>query len=158
MQHFVPFIYVLMSCKKQVCYEHILTYIHENILALDGGSFTTDYEMAMRNAIAKRYPDAVHRCCWFHFTQAVKRNASKIAGFVPMIRGNIVERELYYKIMCLPLLPACMIRTAFITLKEKGQRIVGNEPFHRFLDYIERQWIEKVCTTHSYTGSFFCVL
>lgn len=145
MQHFVPFIYVLMSCKKQKCYEHIFAYIHENVIAMECASFTTDYERAMRNALSKQYPNAVHRCCWFHFTQAVKRNASKIAGFVPMIRGNVAERELYYKIMCLPLLPACLIREAFNVLNAKCLKFVGNEPFHGFVDYVERQWMEKVC-------------
>lgn len=155
LQHIVPFIYVLMSCKKQVCYEHLLAYIHDNIFDLDGASFTTDYELAMRNAIAKQYPNAVYRCCWFHFTQAVKRNASKIAGFVSMIRGNVLERELYYKKMCLPLLPACTIRAAFAELKEKGLRIVNNVPFHRFLEYVERQWIEKVSASISFSVFFF---
>lgn len=144
-----------MSNKKQVCYEHILAYIHESIFSLDGASFTTDYELAMRNAIAKQYPNAIHRCCWFHFTQAVKRNASKIAGFVPMIRGHLIERELYYKIMCLPLLPACMIRAAFDTLKEKGLAIANNASFHNFLNYIERQWMIKVCLMSSFSFSYF---
>lgn len=138
-----------MSCKKQICYEHVFAYIHEHIFDLECASFTTDYEMAMRNAILKQYPDAIHRCCWFHYTQAVKRNASKIAGFVPMVRGNMDERELYYKIMCLPLLPSSMIRASFDMLNEKG-RSLGNDAFNKFLDYVERQWMERVCAINSF--------
>lgn len=144
-QHYVPFIYVLMSGKKQICYEHLIAYIHEHVLDLECASFTTDYEHAMRNSLAKRYPDAVHRCCWFHFTQAVKRNASQICDFVKTIRKNLVERELYYKIMCLPLLPVHLIRPTFDLLQERGRKLSTYSSFIDFLSYIERQWMEKVC-------------
>lgn len=113
LQHVIPFIYILMSCKSKNCYAHIIKYIHENICSLEGSSFMTDYESAMRSAIAGQYPEMNHRCCWFHFCQAVKKNASKFAGFIPMIRSNLVEREIYYKLMCLPLLPPQMILTGY---------------------------------------------
>lgn len=98
----------------------------------------------MRNAILKLYPNAIHRGCWFHYAQAIKRNASKISGFIPMIRGCESEREIYYKIMCLPLLPATMIRPTFDTLVKRGHENSTNEVFHNFLGYVERQWMEKV--------------
>lgn len=50
--------YVLIWCKKQICYSHILDYIHDNICSLDGTSFMADFEYAMRNAIARKYPNA----------------------------------------------------------------------------------------------------
>lgn len=143
-QHVIPFIYILMSCKKQICYTHIMQYIHEHICSLDGASFMTDYETAMRNAIAGQYPNMSLRCCWFHFCQAVKKKASTFGGFVNIIRNNLIEREIYYKLMCLPLLPPEMILTGFEILRKMAERVTF-APFHDFLKYYERQWIIRVC-------------
>lgn len=103
----------------------------------------TDYETAMRNAIARQYPDCIMHACWFHYCQAVKRNALRHAGFVQLVRNNQLEREIYYKLMCLPLLPANMIENAFLVLKQKSESVeaVG---FINFLNYFERQWIQRV--------------
>lgn len=103
----------------------------------------TDYEIAMRNAISLQYPRSEMRCCWF--CQAVKKNASRITGFVTMIRSNSIEREIYYKFMCLPLLLPDLIANAFDVLKKKAQRI-DSRTFHKFIEYFERQWIARVCT------------
>lgn len=65
----IPFIYVLMTHKSQASYTHILRHIHEDLWALDAMMFMTDYEIAMRNALRSIFPDADHRCCWFHFCQ-----------------------------------------------------------------------------------------
>lgn len=121
-----------------------MEYIHDNICSLEGSSFMTDYESAMRNAIADQYPGMKIRCCWFHFCQAVKRRASSHAGFVHFIRNNLLEREVYYKLMCLPLLPPDMILTGFDILKKKAERIKF-KPFHDFMHYYERQWMIRVC-------------
>lgn len=147
LQHVIPIIYVLMSCKKQICYSHILDYIHDDICSLECVSFMTDFERAMRNAIALKYPDAEHRTCWFHFCQAVKRNASKtINGFIHMIRNNVVEREIYYKILCIPLLPPELIPAGYAILEKKAQKIPmrNRSQFRAFLDYFHRQWMVAV--------------
>lgn len=117
----------------------------------------SDYESAMRNAIAGEYPNIDMRCCWFHFCQSVKKNASKIAGFVHMIRSNLLEREIYYKLMCVPLLPPEMICTAFEILKKKSARITHAQ-FHEFLEYYERQWINRVRLLYFLQVSFAIVL
>lgn len=144
LQHVVPFIFVLMSCTEQTCYAHILKYIHDNICSLEGSSFMTDYEAGMRNAIAGQYPNVRLRCCWLHFCQTVKTNASRNACFVDMIRNNSFGREIYYKLLCIPLLPPKMIPTAFEILKKKADR-VDHESFHEFLQYYEQQWLIRVC-------------
>lgn len=143
LQHVIPFMYILMSSKRQTSYEHIFRYIHENICSLEGASFMTDYETAMRNAISGQYPNCKLRACWFHYCQAIKKNASRIGGLVHLIRNNELEREMYYKLMCLPLLPENVILDAFNELKTKSEQIesVG---FHNFLQYFERQWMTRV--------------
>lgn len=82
-----------MSCKKQKCYEHVFKYIDEDICRLNG-TFMTDYEYAMRNALAIQYPQAKLRCCWFHFCQAVKKKAAKL-GLANLIRTGVLEKDIY---------------------------------------------------------------
>lgn len=102
----------------------------------------TDYETAMRNAISIQYLNFKLRACWFHYCQAVKKNALRI-GFVQLIRTNELERDIYYKLMCLPLLPENMIENAFKGLKQKSERIESLQ-FINFMKYFERQWITLV--------------
>lgn len=103
----------------------------------------TDYEAAMRNAIAAQYPNMHFGACWFHYCQAIKKNASRIGGFVHLMRNNQQQREIYYKLMCLPLLPEHMISDAFNALKIKSESIDA-DAFHNFLNYFERQWMQRV--------------
>lgn len=141
-RHVVPFIWVLMSSKRQKCYEHVLLYIKSNVMSLDGKMMMTDYEKAMRNAIRGEYPNVDQRNCWFHFCQAVKRNASKNAGFIHLIQSSRNERTIYYKLMCLPLLPVEHIEGAFNRLVDSYSGCDAG--FKKFLDYYRNQWIIKV--------------
>lgn len=61
-----------------------------------------------------------------------------------MIRKCEPERHLYYKIMCLPLLPADLICATFNEYATEGHAF-NNEAFSSFLDYVKRQWMEAVC-------------
>lgn len=67
----IPFCYVLMTHKTTAAYTHIFRHIHEELWSLDASMFMTDYELAMRNAIRGLFPNADHRCCWFHFCQVI---------------------------------------------------------------------------------------
>lgn len=137
------FAYILMTNKSQPCYESVFNFIHEHIMSLNCASFTTDYETAMRNALAKLYPNAVLYACYFHYTQAVKKNAWKTAGLVNLIRTNAKARSVYYRLQCLPLLPAQFITDAFLELKAEANKI-NRSIFRPFLQYMNRQWLVRV--------------
>lgn len=49
------FIFVLMSNRTQVAYEHVFKYINKNIFNLGCASFTSDYVVTMKNAIRSCY-------------------------------------------------------------------------------------------------------
>lgn len=132
-----------MSRKTQACYTHIFEYIEANVCSLNAKSFMTDFELAMRNALRLLYPEAQHRTCWFHLCQAAQKNAAKCRAFIKLILRNEEARALYKKILALPLLPANMIRDAFIKLKAEALLRFG-KPFRKFLDYFEKQWLERV--------------
>lgn len=132
-----------MTRKSEACYRHLLTYIQKNVFNLRAESFMTDFEISMRNAVQKLYPQAKHYTCWFHFCQAVKRHASKIENFTVTIRANPEARKIYHKLMCIPLLPIHAIEDAFYELKEEALAF-DSIFFRRFLSYYENQWIRKV--------------
>lgn len=84
-----PFSYILMTNKTQISYEDVFKYINKNILQLQGvSSFTSDFEVAMRNGIKKLFPDSKRFTCYFHFCQAVKKRASQTDGFAKLIGEN----------------------------------------------------------------------
>lgn len=138
-----------MSKKSKNAYTHVFEYIEKNIFELsNAASFTTDYELAMRTAIAECNPTARMYACHFHFAQACKRRASQIDGFVHLVRTNKDVECIYYRLMCLPLLPAQYIADAFNALKAEA-RVIKKRALKQFVSYYERQWIIKV--------NFFCL-
>lgn len=146
-----------MSRKTQVCYSHILNYIDKNICSLEARTFMTDFELAMRNAISIQYPEAELNCCWFHFCQAVKRKGAKIGGFIDFIRNNLTARDIYYKLMCLPLLPAQYIVPAFETLEKRVAAepvVVASDAYSTFMEYFRSHWIVLVCISICYLFHF----
>lgn len=163
-----------MNRKTQAAYEGVLEYIDEHVLPLRGvASFTTDFELAMRNALNRLDPSVKRFTCYFHFCQAVKRRAWQTPGLVKIIRSNakarwIVKskwpfgtsisifvhsfvyvsafslhfRSIYYRLLCLPLLPAEHISAAFRELFEEAM-IVDRPGFHLFFEYFNSQWMIK---------------
>lgn len=138
-----------MSHKSQVCYEHVFTYLNENVFELTCISFTTDYENAMRNALQKLFPDVRRYACYFHFCQAVKKHAWQTNGLVALIRSSSEARSVYYRLLCLPLLPPQHITNMFSELKKEANQIKFDGVdvrlvFRPFLKYFQRQWIVRV--------------
>lgn len=122
----------------------VFEYIEKEIFSLQCKSFTTDFEIALKNALKQIYgPSVSYRSCWFHFTQACKHNASKIKGFFEFVRTNPEYERTYYKFLCLPLLPPIEIPEAFLALKTIAFSY-ENEAVKAFVKYYERQWIVKV--------------
>ena len=70
-----------MSKKSRNIYMHCLQYINTNLFQFHPSSFTTDYKNSMRNAIKQVFPMVTLKSCWFHYCQALKRNAGKIKNF-----------------------------------------------------------------------------
>lgn len=134
-----------MDRKTRKSYEGVFNFINTKIFDLSGTKrFYTDYEAALRKALKKKYPRAKHSACHFHFAQAVRRYANKIAGFMDFLRKeeNMEARKIYYKLIYLPLLKADQIEPAFHELRRKAESIDRNI-FQLFLKYYYRQWIRK---------------
>lgn len=137
-----------MSKKTEVAYQNIFMYIEENIFQLKPDSFTTDYEIAMRNGIKSVYKNAVMVACWFHYTQALRRKCSKISDFFVNAATNETIDRIFHKFLSLPLLPPNKIKEAYSSLKLAAQCMENREPFDQFLKYYENQWLRKVRNGH----------
>lgn len=135
-----------MSKKSRVAYEHAYNYIENNIFKLSRvASFTTDYEIAMRTAIRNCNPAAKLFACHFHFSQACKRKATQIDGFITLIRTNQQAESIYYRVLSLPILPVGHIMAAFNELRKEA-RSLKSSSMNRFFNYFRKQWILKVRT------------
>lgn len=132
-----PFIYVLMSNKTQIAYSHVFKYIHNNIFKLDCASFTTDYELAMKNAIRSLFPKTRLVSCWFHFVQAVRKHMSQMKSLFDLIRKCERARKIYYKLQSIALLRPDLIENAFYAIK--AEALSFNKAFEPFIEYFERQ-------------------
>lgn len=132
-----------MSRKTRRAYEHVFRYIKDKIFDLQGQSMMTDFECAMRNAIRTVHPDVKLLSCWFHFTQAVKKRAMQSPQLIPYLQQNEEGKEIYYKLMSLPLLPPDEIFPEFEKLKILA---LANHKQHflEFIKYFEFQWLKKV--------------
>ena len=97
----------------------------------------------MRNALRKLHPDLKIFGCWFHFCQAVKRQAKKLNELAIQINQNKSAQLIYHKLLSLPLLPPKEINTAFHILCTEAKEI-DEKSFLNFLLYYERHWLVKV--------------
>lgn len=136
--------FILMSRKTKSAYRHIFRYIKNNLIDLGQSvSVMTDFELAMRNALAEVFPGVKLKTCWFHFVQAAKKRASQTPLLLPYLFQNAEARSIYYKLLSLPLLPPDCIEEEFKKLKVLA---LANHRmyFADFIKYFEQQWIIKV--------------
>lgn len=131
-----------MTRKTEDCYRHIFQYIEENVFSLQCKSFMTDFELPMRNALRSVHPNSEFYTCWFHLTQAAKKQMSKLSALSKLIQRNEEARAIYKKLLALPLLPADLIAETFHKLKALA--LSKFKQFKEFLAYFERQWLQRV--------------
>lgn len=146
----MPFIYALLNKKKQIAYEALFRYVHENIIPLRCEYLMTDFETAIRNGFLAVVPNARFASCRFHYGQACKRRAAKYGQMVQLCRTNEIAKRIYQKLLSLPLLPAKDIKLAFDHLKMQAESCLSEtdrSKFDKFFKYMENQWISgtKVC-------------
>lgn len=134
-----PFLYVLMYKRSTAAYIALWRYIEAEVLELRPASIMSDFEVAIRSSIRSQYPDCLTTGCYFHYTQANSRKASKI-GLIKQLHST-EHRTLFLKFLRLPLLPANCIREGFEMLKLDVPHV--DTCWTEFLSYFEKQWLEK---------------
>lgn len=151
-----------MTHKTEAAYKAVFTTINESVMNLQSfTTFMTDYERAMRNALSSVIPNAIATSCWFHFVQACKRYVQKTQELKEFINQNDENgkagKELYRRLLCLPLLHSSKIKDAFESIKKQAFGL-NRKAFERFLNYYNNQWIKKVISILLSITSCFLVV
>lgn len=129
-----------MTRKTEAAYTHLFHNI-ESRWKINAKKATTDYEKAIKNALRKVYTGIKIVSCWFHYCQALAKNAKNIKGFRNFIKSDDAASRIFRKLMCLPLMRADNIPAAFKLIKEEALNLNKNK-FAPFLSYIEEQWLK----------------
>lgn len=144
-----------MTSKSTKAYEHLFSYVHKFVLPLNGKQWMMDYEHALEKALKAVLTqscgsEAVDQIeflhCWFHFVNACKRNATELLQLKKHpSESNDEALRLYQQLVTLPLLPPGEITTEFNRIKSIGQQRLNQiGAFKKFLEYYEKEWIQKV--------------
>ncbi|XP_044597330.1 uncharacterized protein LOC123273908 isoform X2 [Cotesia glomerata] len=143
-QKAVPFIWVLMTNKSTECYQQIFQYIADNFENLKPKQSMSDHELAIRKTLKLVFPEIQVRTCYFHYVQAVIKNAQKHKIIDTTIPVHEVP-ELYLilrRLKYLAILPSNLIIPTFQLIKSKCKENFGTF-FDSYLDYYENQWIKS---------------
>lgn len=139
-----------MSHKIEEAYIHILQYIKSNVIDMNPKNVISDFECGIRNAFKYVYPEVKMIGCWFHYTNALRRKASKITGFISHLNRNKQAKSLYSKFVYLPLLKPSHITEAYHLLRKEAmdEKFISGQSresfFIPFIKYFEHQWMKKV--------------
>ncbi|KAM8705662.1 hypothetical protein ACLKA7_010033 [Drosophila subpalustris] len=145
MNHTFPFIYILMSRKSRVAYEHLFGFINQNLFKFEAASFMTDYELALRKALKAVFPNANLKGCWFHYCQALRRNSMKIKRLKPILSGNMDCYKWYRTFQSLPLVEPNQIEQMLVKLKSNLLNLpkAYHGELQQYLKYFEAEWMIK---------------
>lgn len=132
----------MMTRKTQQAYEHVFRYIHENIIPLNCKAIITDYEAAMRQGLKNVLPNIKLLGCWFHYAQAVRRKVASLSSLFSLVRTDENIKSIYFKIICLALLPHDKIEKAFNELAIEGLEL--SKTWMPFVKYYQNQWLGRV--------------
>ncbi|XP_030745753.1 uncharacterized protein LOC115874674 [Sitophilus oryzae] len=145
MDHAFPIFHIFMERRTRPLYDAIFTYLSGTFDGFRNKTIITDYESALVASLRALYPDASLKGCFFHFCQALLRQA-KTLGVLRQIRGHINGRKLLRKYYALALLPVAMVEEAFNSLQGNNGEL--DNIFREFHNYVRRQWIQRDTPGH----------
>ncbi|KAJ8685017.1 hypothetical protein QAD02_020810 [Eretmocerus hayati] len=139
-----PCIWILMSSRKAHAYEACLKEMKENIWPkMKPVEVIADFEEAMEIAWQNMYPDAKLTGCYFHFTQALLRNAIKKGAASRRNLQDNPERHLILRmVMALALLPVDDIPETYKAIKALARKKHGTH-FDKFFEYFDEYWMKR---------------
>lgn len=135
-----------MTRRTIEAYKCALKYVHNNIIPLFGKGFIIDYEKAMRRALREVVPNVKVLGYWFHFCQAVRRNAASMKNLFELIRSDPEVNLLFRRFQCLALLPEQYIEEMF--MKVNRDALKKSEHLRDFIDCFHDEWILRVTPKH----------
>ncbi|KAI5645456.1 MULE transposase domain-containing protein [Phthorimaea operculella] len=151
----IPVFYCLLLDKKQETYEKLFQILKENF-GLVISKLKCDYEMAVINAVKKIFPDVRVKGCFFHFSQAIWKNAvdlglikrkkrqlKKKARQIQTSEEEKVMKKIVKYTCNLALLPASYIPEGWEEIM-KLMPEENNPNIEQFKNYFITQWFSSV--------------
>ena len=139
----VPFVYALMSSRRQCDYEAVFRALLEELqdrhLVLAAEGILADYELSVWNAVAAVFGVPVHGCA-FHWATAVQRNCQK-HGLEAAARTNKELASDMQQLKQMQFLGHNHITGYFNAMTAKHSNLDPTHPMASVLRYFGRQWI-----------------
>lgn len=132
--------YVLTTRRTTECYSDVFRFIESNIFKLEANEFMTDFEGGLRKSIEEQYPRANLRGCWFHFCEAVRRNAKRF-GLSALFKDDIEAKLIFKSLLCIPLLPENLIIDGYNQIKKRAFENNLVRPLQKLFNYFESYWL-----------------
>ncbi|XP_074107747.1 uncharacterized protein LOC141533002 isoform X2 [Cotesia typhae] len=139
-----PIFWVIMTNKSEDCYFNALHYFVSKFATFQPTICLTDHEIAMRNALKKVYPGIRSQTCYFHYSEAIIKQA-KDKKVINSSSSTHSSPELFYilnLIKYLALLPAHCVKITYEAIKREAKNSF-DDLFDNFFNYYEDQWMKK---------------
>lgn len=133
-----PILYALLSNKSHESYVILFRLLRRQFPDWKPETYHCDYELAALNAIQKVFPDINVVGCYYHWSQAMWRNAKKIFGQ----RRTKPEKRLVGLCAVLPLLSKSCLFSGWEYIRQQYGH-TENKKIKRFLRYLEKQWLTR---------------
>ncbi|KAF4520857.1 hypothetical protein B566_EDAN007038, partial [Ephemera danica] len=133
-----------MSHKSEAAYRALFSYVRYTLCPqMDPRRIVTDYETSLQNALRQAFPAAVCSGCWFHYTQALFRNAKR-RGLHQLLQNDPNAWKVISMAMALPLLPSNQIAAGFQNVRNFALQHNLANAMGPWLDYVQTQWLTNV--------------
>ncbi|CAM4800491.1 unnamed protein product [Rotaria magnacalcarata] len=142
----VPVAFGLLVGKKASTYKQIFNEL-KTIASRKGMNFSpavimSDFESALVSAVKSEFPSSQHKCCFFHFCQAIYRQMQTL-GLQQYYGSDETFRLLCRKIMALALMPLDKVLNGLEGIKNSAQNLFNSE-MSKLLEYFEKNWLSNI--------------
>ncbi|CAF0865369.1 unnamed protein product [Brachionus calyciflorus] len=138
----VPCAYILTNKKDEKTYKEVFGIIKDfsiqKNLTLNPKIIMADFEKASTQAIKYHFPNIIIKGCWFHFRQAIFRNAVKLG--LKTSYNQYEYKEFINLLGALSFIPPNKVLDGFNIVKE----FMPTDPkCTELLNYFENQWLKN---------------
>ncbi|XP_039277249.1 uncharacterized protein LOC111044905 isoform X2 [Nilaparvata lugens] len=139
-----PIVWALMKTRSSKAYDVLLGEVKNHFPNMRPKVIISDYEKAIKKPLRDRFPESEHRGCWFHFTQAIERNARKIGIRKPPMNEDDDGWRVAKQLMATALLPAGKVEEAVGVIEGFAENYIDSAKPKKLIEYFKREWLVRV--------------
>jgi hypothetical protein len=135
-----PIAYIVMNGKSTKDYQTVFQFLRDGVFSFDGTvrkpkQVSLDFEKAMRNGVKAVWGNIELIGCYFHYCQALGRNASST------IKKGIVHKKVMWFFKRLALLPIDKVDEGYREIVRYIREKKLYADFKEFLEYFRSTWL-----------------